>query len=142
MSGLYIPESVLPDVREAILSALHDALQDMEEPLTLPERDRHPEWFPEGRRDIEHIWALLDLTGWRETDETRDLELDLQEYGQTVLITAANHHDLYETWEKEADVSDAARARRGAPPRKAEIFRRGAALREFITGLERQLGES
>jgi hypothetical protein len=129
----------MPDVREAVLSVLHDALQDQEEPLTRPERERHPEWFVEGRKDIEHAWALLDLISWGDPDQEADLELDLEEYGRTLLIAAQNHADLYPTWEDEADVSDASRAKRGAAPRKAEILRRGADLREFIAHLEEVL---
>jgi hypothetical protein len=132
-----IPANVLPDIREAVLSVMHDAAQNVSEPVTRPEHERRPEWFVKGREELEHLWAILDIIGWHETDE-----LDGDEYGQTILDAAADHAELYPTWEEEADASDEWRAGRGEPPRKGEIFRRGAALREFVVSLEARLRET
>jgi hypothetical protein len=133
---LLIPASVMRDIREAVFSAMHDASQNVGEPVTLRDHEQHPEWFVEGRKELEHIWAILDIIGWREPDE-----LDRDKYGQIILNAAANHAELYPTWEEEADASDASRSEHGEPPRKEEIFRRGADLRAFIAGLEESLPE-
>lgn len=140
MSVLRVPASVLLDVREALLSLLHDALEEIGEPLTRPEREHHPEWFVKGREDAEGAWLLLDHIGWPAEDEETDAELDLsEEHTRMILLACTSHAQLYETWEEEADASDAARRERGEAPRKAEILRRGQALREFVSGLEKQL---
>ena len=131
-----IPSGVLPDVREAILTVMGDAAMDLQEPVIRPERERHPEWFVEGRARLEHLWRLLDLISWGEASQEVDVELDQPEYGLTILDAATQHAELYPTWEVEADASDAWRAELGVAPRKKEILRRGASLREFISALE------
>ncbi len=139
---LRIPASVLPDIREAVLSSMESAVEAFAEPLTLPDRERHPEWFMGGRERLEHLWGLLDLIGWRETDEERGIPVGLSEYGQTVLNAALPHAEHYPVWEGDAGANDAARVARGEDPRKAEVVRRGAALREFIATLAEQLRDA
>lgn len=136
---LRIPASVMWDIREAVFSAMHDASQNVGEPVTLREHEQHPEWFVQGRGELEQLWAILDIIGWRETDQEQDVELDRDKYGQTILDAAANHAELYPTWEKEADVTDEGRAEQGKPPKKEETLRRGADLRGFIAQLEKDL---
>jgi hypothetical protein len=131
-----IPSGVLPDVREAILSVMGDAAMDLQEPVIRPERERHPEWFVEGRARLEHLWRLLDLIGWGEAGQEEDVELDQPEYGLTILDAATHHAKRYKTWEEEADATDEWLVEEGEPPRKAETLRRGADLREFISALE------
>lgn len=139
MTTFLISASVMPDVRGAILSVMHEATQNVGGPVTLPEHERHPEWFVEGRKELEHLWVLLDLIGWRETDQEHDVELDRDEYGQTILDAAADLAELYPTWEEEADATDKWRAERGMPLKKEETLRRGADLRAFIAELEETL---
>jgi hypothetical protein len=127
------------DIREAVFSAMHDATQSVGEPVTLRDHEQHPEWFVQGREELEKLWQILDIISWRETDQEHDVELDRDKYGQIILDAAANHAELYPTWEEEADITDASRAKHDEPPRKEEIFRRGADLREFAADLEQQL---
>jgi hypothetical protein len=131
-----IPARVLLDVREAILSVMGDAAMDLQEPVIRPERERHPEWFVEGRARLEHLWRLLDLISWGEASQEVDVELDQPEYGLTILDAATHHAKRYKTWEEEADATDEWLVEEGEPPRKAETLRRGADLREFISALE------
>jgi hypothetical protein len=135
MSTISIPASVLPDIREAVISFMGFATQDFNDGLTLPERERrHQEWFVPGRKQLEHLWGLLDRIGWREGDDEHDVGVDIQEYGQTILDATAYHIMGYKTWEAEAKAEQEAGE---ASSNHDELFKRGAALREFVAHLEK-----
>jgi hypothetical protein len=70
----------------------------------------------------------------------RDAEVDPDAYGNA-LQKAVDDLVPPTTGKRGGRQSDAFRAERGIPPRKEEILRRGAALREFASSLHAQLGE-
>jgi hypothetical protein len=129
--SLIIPAHVMLDVRCALISYMGGSLEELDEVITRPEHEHHPEWFAGARKDLELLWELLDHIGWGGTSEEREVEIDLAKYGMMLTEAVHDHVPLYDTWEEEADASDKWRAEHGKPPRKEEILRRGAALREL-----------
>jgi hypothetical protein len=137
-----IPACVMLDVRGALIAHMGGSLEALDEAITRPEHEHHPEWFAEGRQGLEHIWAFLDLIGWGGSGEDQDTEFDLDAFGLVLQEAVSDLVPLYDTWEEEADKSDAWRAERGIPPRKEDILRRGAALRALSGQLDALLPDS
>jgi hypothetical protein len=138
---LTIPADVIPDVREGLFSLMGDAGEGIMHALEQPEHERHPERFQAGRAQLGQVFALLDLVGWDAGGEPRDVDVELREHGQTLKEAVDGYLPLLEDQDAEADLNDRLRAERGLPPRKQEIVRRLAGLREFAALVERRLEE-
>jgi BMFP domain-containing protein YqiC len=139
---LTIPADVLADVRVALFCLMGDATQGIDQALVHPDRERHPEWFADHRRQLGRVFATLDLVGWAEGDDSRDVEIDVRDHGQTLKEALNGYLPLLEDQEAEADINDTRRAEEGKRPRKQEIIRQLAELREFMAVVEQRLAEA
>jgi hypothetical protein len=138
-----IPEEVIPDVREALLSRLGDAAETVATEVARGERALHPERLAPGRDMFEDACELLDLIGWDGKLRAQSTEVDLREHGSTLAGLLENYVPLVEGQLDEVDVNDARRARQGEPPRRKALERSLAALRTFATVVEqRRRGEA
>jgi hypothetical protein len=132
-TALTIPASVLPDVRESLLCLMGDATGAIRHALEQRTREHQLERFDAGRRQLEQVFALLDLVGWGAAAEPREVEVDLGEYGPTLKEALDEYLPILEDQEKEADVNDRRRAQEGKPPLREEIVNRLVGLRAFTT---------
>jgi hypothetical protein len=133
-----IPSDVLPDVREGLFCLMGDATQGLDQALIFRDRELHPEWFADDRRQLERVFAMLDLIGWEAGTGSRAVEVELGEYGQTLKEALGAYLPILEDQEAEANVEDKGRADKGKPPLKNEISGRVAALRELTAFVEEQ----
>lgn len=104
-------------------------------------RPLYPEWFEKERKQLEDVFALLDLIGWPADGESREVEVDLRKYGWSLKEALDSFLPLIEDALEEADANDRYRASKGRFPRKAEITARLAAFREFMPLVERRVKE-
>jgi hypothetical protein len=133
---IIIPASVQLDLREALLSSVEDALQEMDGGLVLPEREYHPEWFAPARRRLDYLWPLVDFLGWNRAEVAVDKEIPLARSALVLIRECIEEHLIhYETWLEEADINDASREERGLPPKKEETVRRARDLEGFLASL-------
>jgi hypothetical protein len=109
-----------------------DAAEEMERTLMHPDRELYPEWFEKERKQLEDVFALLDLIGWPADGESGEVEVDLREYGWSLKEALDSFLPLIEDALEEADANDEYRASQGKSPRKVEIAARLAAFREFV----------
>jgi hypothetical protein len=137
-----IPAHVMLDVRGALIAHMGRPLEELDQAIVSAGHEEHPEWFAPARAMLGHIWACLDLIGWGGTGEETDADIDLDAHGHLLQEAVDDLVPLYDTWEEEADQSDTWRAEHDIPPRKDEILRRGAGLREFSARLDALLGGS
>jgi len=138
---LTIPAKLIPDLRESLFSLMGDASEEIERTLTHPDRELNPEWFEKERKQLEDVFALLDLTGWPADGESREVEVDLRRFGLSLKEALESFLPLIEGELEEADANDEYRASKGKPPRKAEIIGRLAAFREFMPLVEHRMAE-
>lgn len=138
---LTIPAKLVPDVRESLFSLMGDAAEEIGRTLTHPDRELYPEWFEKERKQLEDVFALLDLIGWPADGESREVEVDLRRYGQSLNDALASFLPVIESELEEADANDAYRESKGKPPRKAEISERLAAFCEFVPLVEQRVRE-
>lgn len=103
MTGtVLIPAAGVGEVREALLCLLGDPLEALSHALTVPERELHPEWFQEDRREFERICGLLDVVGWDAAAPASSVALAGEHAG--VLRSAVEDYlPMVEQWLAEAD---------------------------------------
>ncbi len=132
---LIIPAGAMSDVRASALSRMGIVAQNFWEPVTRPEPHRKPGWWRAGRAELEYLWQLLDILGWRDTPDEWDLELSVAEHGETIYQLTYEQAGLYPIWEEEAKDTDD--EDHEIPPTwtKAAIMRRGAGLRSLLAKL-------
>jgi hypothetical protein len=75
---LTIPAKLISDVRASLFSLMGDAVEGIDLTLIQPDRELYPEWFEVERRQLEDVFALLDLIGWPANGESREVEVDLR----------------------------------------------------------------
>jgi hypothetical protein len=130
---LTIPAGVLPDVREGLLCLMGDATGAIRHALEQRTREHQLDRLDADRRQLEQVFALLDLVGWGAAGEPREVEVDLGRYGPTLKEALDGYLPILEDQEKEADVNDERRAVEGKPPLREEIVSRLVGLRAFTT---------
>lgn len=118
-----------------------DACEEIGRTLFHPDRELYPEWFEKERKQLEDIFALLDLIGWPADGESKAVDVDHRERGNTLKNAAVSYLPLIEHELEEADADDEYRAEKGKPPKKKEVMKRLAAFREFIALIEQHLKE-
>jgi hypothetical protein len=138
---LTIPADVVADLRVALFCLMGDATQGIDQALVHPDRERHPEWSADHRRQLGRVFATLDLVGWSAGDDRRDVEIDVCDHGQTLKEALEEYLPLLEDQEAEADANDKTRAEQGKPPRTGEIIRSLVACRDLTTLIERRVKE-
>ena len=97
-----IPAAGVGDVREALLCLLGDPLEALSHALTLPERELHPEWFHDERREFERVCGLLDAVGWDAAAPARAVQL-AGEHAGMVRRAVEDYLPMVEQWLAEAD---------------------------------------
>lgn len=138
---LTIPAKLISDVRASLFSLMGDAAEGIDLTLIQPDRELYPEWFEKERKQLEDVFALLDLIGWPADGESREVKVDLPSHGQSLKEALATFLPVIENELEEADANDAYRESKGNPPRKAEIAARLAAFREFVPLVEQRVKE-
>jgi hypothetical protein len=104
---LKIPAAVIPEVREALLCILGDAVDDIGSALTHPGRELSPEWFVKGRGEFERACGLLDLIGWDGWLRPQDTTVDFVEHAATLKDALERYLPLVENWRDEAELGQA-----------------------------------
>lgn len=74
-STVTISAAGIANTREALLCLLNEPVEAIKYTLTLPERELHPEWFEDDRRQFDQVCRLLDLIGWDASAPTRKVEV-------------------------------------------------------------------
>jgi hypothetical protein len=127
-----IPADLIPEVRVALQCMLGDGTEAISRALTFPERELHPEWFVQGRHEIEHTFELLDEIGWDGSLRPQATSIDPNTHGATLREALERYLPLVENWLAESDLNDRLRAERGEPPTGEELAARVQGLRAFI----------
>jgi hypothetical protein len=104
---LKIPAELIPELREALLCMLGDAVDDLGSALTHPGRALSPEWFVQGRGEFERACALLDLIGWDGWLRPQDTTVDFAEHAATLKDALERYLPLVENWRDEAELGQA-----------------------------------
>jgi hypothetical protein len=128
-STLTIPADAVPVVRKALFCLMGDGAEGISQPLPKVCHELHPEWFAKGRLQLERVFALLDLIGWADGEQRRDVDVDVGAHGETLREAAGGYLPVLEDRLKEADIDDAQRAEQGEPPCKQQMIGNVAALR-------------
>jgi hypothetical protein len=136
---LTIPADVLRDVRRGLFCLLGNAAEWIVHYGVQPRHDCHPEWFEDPRERFERAVALLDVVGWDSGCPPADVDVELGEYGKTLKEAVEDYLPVREDQVREADLTDSWRVEHGKPPRKEQVIRRLAALREFAALLDSRL---
>ena len=102
MTAVLIPAAGVGEVREALLCLLGDPLEALSHALTVPERELHPEWFQEERREFERICGLLDVVGWDAAAPASSVTL-AGEHTRMLRSAVEDYLPLVEGWLAEAD---------------------------------------
>jgi hypothetical protein len=137
-TNLEIPAEVIGDVRMSVLCLLGDAAEEISQALTRPQVEFHPEWFVDGRDELERACALLDLIGWDGTLRPQSTEAHLDEHGRTLRDALRRFLPLVETELEEVGLNDERRAQLGEPPRREQVTGRLLALRAFMSLVEQR----
>lgn len=112
-STLTIPAAAVADVREALLCLLGDPVESIAHALTEPERELHPEWFEDGRRQFEDVCRLLDAIGWSASETPREVEASRDDE-PTIRRAVESYLPMVEQWLSEADKQRTRREHRGS----------------------------
>jgi hypothetical protein len=88
------------------------------------------------------VFALLDLVGWAADAKSREIEVDVREYGQPFKEAIDGYLPLLADREVEADANDAWRAEQGKLPREDEIIASVLALGKLAILIEQAVKES
>ena len=127
--NLTIPADAVPVLRKALFCLMGDGAEAISEPLPRVGHELHPEWFAKGRLQLERVFVLLDLIGWADGEQRRDVEVDADRHGVTIREAADGYRPVLEDRLKEADIDDAQHAQEGEPPCKQQMINNVAALR-------------
>jgi hypothetical protein len=100
-SAVMIPSAGVAVTREALLAMLGRPLESLSHALTVHERELHPEWFEDGRRNFNELCRLLDLIGWDAAAPTRKVEIG-DEDARTIREAIASYLPMVEQWLCEA----------------------------------------
>jgi hypothetical protein len=138
---LTIPADIVPDVREGVLSLMGDATEQIDRAVIRPGRELHPEWFEQGRRQLEQVFALLDLVGWASDSAPHPITLDLREHGLTLKEAAEHHVSFLTDRGREPAGTDRRHEESSQRQRNQEIARRAAALRALVTMVAQRIAE-
>ena len=135
-----IPADAVPVVRKALFCLMGDGAEAISRPLPRVEHELHPEWFAEGRLQLERVFVLLDLIGWADSEHQHDVAVYVGAHGETLRDAADGYLPVLEDRLKEADIDDAQRAEEGQPPCKQQMINNVAALREVARSPRRTSG--
>jgi hypothetical protein len=131
-----VPAELVGQVRIGLQSVLGDAAEEITDAVERPECERHPEWFHGGRTKFERTFALLDVIGWRESDQRAAVRFDLGEHRRALIEALEVMLRVGEDDLEEADLVDTERAQRGETPKRNATAKRVRTLREFAAGVE------
>lgn len=129
-----IPAAGVVDGREALLCLLHEPVEAIDHVLTLPERELHPEWFEDGRRQFEQVCQLLDLIGWDVSAPTANVQVP-GEHAQTLREAIEGYLPLVEQWLPEAKALRTRREHRDSVQAMCSLL---ATLRQLTPADERE----
>jgi hypothetical protein len=117
-----------------------DGAEGISRPLPEVGHELHPQWFAKGRLQLERVFALLDLIGWADGEQRRQVEVDAGSHEATLREAADGYLPVLEDRLKEADIEDARRAEEGEPPCKQHMINDVAALRALAAQEDEETG--
>jgi len=123
---LTIPAAGIGDMREALLCLLNEPVEAISHTLSVPERELHPEWFEDDRRQFEQVCRLLDSIGWDAADPPRKVEVG-GEHAELLREAIEGYLPLVEGWLPEAKALRVRREHRDSVQAMCSLL---AALRE------------
>jgi hypothetical protein len=100
-STVTIPAAGIADTREALLCLLNRPVEAIGHTLTLPERELHPEWFEDDRRDFGEVCRLLDVIGWDAGAPARKVEVTTAD-ARMIRAAVEDYLPMVEQWLCEA----------------------------------------
>jgi hypothetical protein len=133
-STVTIPVGGIADTREALLSLLGQPVQALAHTLTVPERELHPEWFEDDRRQFGEICRLLDVIGWDAAAPARKVQVSAED-ARAIREAIEGYLPMVEQWLCEAVQLRIRRARRDSVQAMWSLL---AALREVTPEQQQQ----
>lgn len=100
-STVTIPAGGIGVTREALLCVLNEPVERIAHTLTVPERELHPEWFENDRRDFGEVCRLLDVIGWDAGAPARKVEVTATD-ARTIREAVEDYLPMVEQWLCEA----------------------------------------
>lgn len=137
MSTILVPPAMVGYLRESLHCELGKAGEEIAAASERTDRLQRPECYEEPLAHLDRARALLDLIGWKQ--EPHEVRVDLREHRRAILEALRLEALVVEDQLRDAKRTDAERAERGEPPRRATHARQAAALREFVTYVEAQV---
>jgi hypothetical protein len=131
-STVTIPAAAVGDTREALLSLLSQPVQAIAHTLTVPERELHPEWFEDDRRQFGEVCRLLDVIGWDAAAPARKVEVSGED-ASMIREAIEGYLPMVEQWLCEAGQLRIRRAHRDSVQAMWSLL---AALREVTPAQE------
>lgn len=135
---LKIPAEVIPEVREALLCMLGDAVDDIGSALTHPGRELSPEWFVQGRGEFERACGLLDVIGWDGWLRPQDTTVELEEHASTLKDALERYLPLVENWRDEAELGQASPPGAADREKYEQHTNSVVAIQRFLSALQQR----
>jgi hypothetical protein len=136
---LLLPAWIQAPLRSGLIAVLAIAAQGISANAAFPEREQHPDWYSDHRKNLEAACALLDVIGWADTEQSTDIEIDLHEHHWALEEALESLLRTAESDLNEADAVDVERAEDGEVPQKEATVERVHALRDYTTDAKAQI---
>lgn len=136
---LVIPSGMERPLRSILISVLATGAQDIAQNAMYPEREQHPDWFSEGRENLEDTWRLLDTLGWADPPQPAETTINLYQHRWALNEALDKLLNLAEDDLKEIDTVDAERAEQGEPPVREQTIERVRLMREFAAQVKARI---
>lgn len=136
---LLLPTWIQAPLRSGLITVLATAAQRIAANAAFPEREQHPEWYSDPRKNLEAACTLLDVIGWADSEQGTDIEIDLHEHHWALEEALESLLRTAESDLQEADAVDAERAKDGQEPQKQATVERVHALRDYATDTKTQI---
>lgn len=117
-----VPAGIVDGLREATFAAIGKAGEAISEAAFVKGRGEHPKWFHGPMTELEELFALLDVLGWRETVSLVGVEVFLWADGRALMMALREALGF-----AEADAGEAVR-RAAEQPEVASSAEHGAAI--------------
>ena len=137
-SKLTIPAELVRTLRIGLHSELGEAASEIDVISYQPGREEYPEWYEEPLAQLDGARDLLDVTGWGETRQRVEVEVDLTEHHVALFGALRGQVLIHRDMIEEADQVDADRAEQGKPPKAQATIARAAALDRLLASAEAQ----
>jgi len=131
-----IPADMVGRVRNSLFGELGGAAHDVGQASEQWGRESHPEWFADPLAAFDRARALMDHLGWTEPNPPAAAQIDVAVYGDLFLATLRGEIEI-----DDAALTDIREGRYDDMDKVAEIPDRALRMREYLAGVERELGQ-